>query len=101
MRKLFSCLSSILLAFLPIFTEMARASDNDDRLRNCGAVLRGILDASDDIPRDLLDRADCVVVFPAVIKASHVGGAGRSNVRNERIVVSTKRDGKRHGPLMN
>ncbi len=78
MRKLFSCLSSILLAFLPIFTEMARASDNDDRLRNCGAVLRGILDASDDIPRDLLDRADCVVVFPAVIKASHVGGAGRS-----------------------
>ena len=78
MRKLFSCLSSILLMVLPIFAEMARASDNDDRLRNSGAVLRGILDQSDDIPRDLLDRAACVVVFPSVLKASHIGGAGHS-----------------------
>jgi SH3 domain-containing YSC84-like protein 1 len=78
MRKLFSCLSSILLTVLPIFAETARASDNDDRLRNCGAVLRGILDVSDDIPRDLFDRADCIVVFPSVLKASHIGGAGHS-----------------------
>src|SRR5260370_1808548 len=78
MRKLFSCLSSILLIVLPIFAEMARASDNDDRLRNSGAVLKGSLDVSDDIPRDLLDRAACVVVFPSVIKASPIGGAGHS-----------------------
>lgn len=29
------------------------------------------------------------------------GAAGRSSGRNERIVVSAKRDGKRHGPAMN
>jgi SH3 domain-containing YSC84-like protein 1 len=74
MRKLFSCLSSILLALLPMFAETASASNrtrDDDRLRNCGTVLRGILGVSDDIPQDLLDRADCVVVFPSVLRASH------------------------------
>ena len=30
-----------------------------------------------------------------------VGAAGRSSWRNERIVVSAKRDGKRHGPSVN
>jgi len=77
MRKLFCSLSSIFLAVLPIFAEMASASNNtkdDDRLRNCGTVLREILDVPDDIPRDLLDKADCVVVFPSVLKASHKGG---------------------------
>jgi lipid-binding SYLF domain-containing protein len=60
---------------------MASASNNskdDDRLKNCGTVLRGVLDVSDDIPRDLFDRADCIVVFPSVLKASHIGGAGHS-----------------------
>ena len=77
MRKLFCCLSSILLAVLPIFAEMASASNktqDDDRLRNSGTVLREILDVPEDIPRDLLDKADCVVVFPSVLKASHKGG---------------------------
>jgi lipid-binding SYLF domain-containing protein len=77
MRKFFSCLSSILLAFLPAFAEVASASNktrDDDRLRNCGTVVREILDAPDDIPRDLLDKADCVVVFPSVSKATRKGG---------------------------
>jgi lipid-binding SYLF domain-containing protein len=76
MRKLISCLSSIVLAVLPIFAEMASASNetrDDDRLRNCGTVLREILDVPDDIPRDLLDKADCVVVFPSVLRASFKG----------------------------
>jgi lipid-binding SYLF domain-containing protein len=64
------------LVVLPIFAEMASASNktkDDDRLRNCGTVLREILDAPDDIPRDLLDRADCVAVFPSVLKATRKG----------------------------
>jgi len=32
--------------------------------------------------------------------AKAVGAAGRRSGRNERIVVSAKRDGKRHGPPM-
>src|SRR5258708_26942900 len=78
MRKLFCCLSSILLAVLPIFAEMASASNktkDDDRLRNSGTVLKEILDVPDNIPRDLLDKADCVVVFPSVLKAAFIVGA--------------------------
>jgi SH3 domain-containing YSC84-like protein 1 len=77
MRKLLTCLSSILLAVLPFFAEVASASDetkDDKRLRNCGTVLKEILDVPDDIPQDLLDKADCVVVFPSVLKAAFIVG---------------------------
>ena len=77
MRKLLPCLSSILLAVLPFFAEVASASDqtkDDDRLRNCGTVLKEILDVPDDISQDLLDKADCVVVFPSVLKAAFIVG---------------------------
>jgi SH3 domain-containing YSC84-like protein 1 len=77
MRKLLSCVSSILLVALPLFAEVANASDqtkDDDRLRNCGTVLKEILDVPDDVPQDLLDKADCVVVFPSVLKAAFIVG---------------------------
>jgi len=71
-------LSSILLTLSPIVSEAAGASDqskDDDRLRNCGTVLKEILDVPDNIPHDLLDKADCVVVFPSVVKAAFIVGA--------------------------
>jgi len=36
--------------------------------------LKSILDVSDDIPQDLLDRSDCVVVFPNVLRATRIDG---------------------------
>jgi SH3 domain-containing YSC84-like protein 1 len=39
-----------------------------DRLDNCGVVLKEILDIPDDIPSDLLDKAECVIVIPSVLK---------------------------------
>src|ERR1700688_4038724 len=77
MRKLLICLTSILLTLLPPLAEVASASDktkDDDRLRNCGTVLREVLDVPDDIPQDLLDKAECVVVFPSVLKAAFIVG---------------------------
>ena len=47
---------------------------DEDRLKNAGTVLTEILNIPDDIPQDLLDRADCVVVFPSVLKAAFVIG---------------------------
>src|SRR6267143_236610 len=78
MRKLLPCLSSILLVVLPLLADVASASDqtkDDDRLKNCGTVLKEILDVPDNIPQDLLDKADCVVVFPSVVKAAFIVGA--------------------------
>jgi lipid-binding SYLF domain-containing protein len=78
MRKLFACLTTFLLAALSLLAEVASAADqtkDDDRLRNCGTVLKEILDVPDNIPQDLLDKADCVVVFPSVLKAAFIVGA--------------------------
>jgi SH3 domain-containing YSC84-like protein 1 len=77
MRKTIICLSSIVLIVLLLFAAMASASDrtkDDDRLRNSGTVLKEILDVPDDIPQALLDKADCVVVFPSVLKAAFIVG---------------------------
>src|SRR6266852_115920 len=46
-----------------------------DRLDNCGTVLKEILDIPDDIPRDLLDKAECVIIYPSVIKGAFIVGA--------------------------
>jgi SH3 domain-containing YSC84-like protein 1 len=78
MRKFSSWLSSILFAVAPLCADVANAADqnkDDDRLRNCGSVLKEILDVPDNIPHDLLDKADCVVVFPSVVKAAFIVGA--------------------------
>ena len=77
MRKSVPCISSILLALVALLGEVASASDqtkDDDRLRNSGTVLKEILGVPDSIPQDLLDKADCVVVFPSVLKAAFIVG---------------------------
>jgi SH3 domain-containing YSC84-like protein 1 len=77
MRKLLSYLSSILLAAVPLFAGVASASAQtkvDDRLKDSGRVLKEILDVPDSIPQELLDKADCVVVFPSVLKAAFIVG---------------------------
>jgi len=77
MRKLLTCLSCFLFVLAPLFAEVASAADetkDDNRLRNSGTVLKEILDVPDNIPQDLLDKADCVVVFPSVLKAAFIVG---------------------------
>src|ERR1700730_12910027 len=76
MRKFLTFLGSILFALSPL-ADVAGAADqakDGDRLRNCGSVLKEILDVRDNIPQDLLATADCVVVFPSVLKAAFVVG---------------------------
>jgi len=47
-----------------------------DRLKACGTVTEEILAVPDAIPQDLLDKAECVVVFPSVKKfAIGIGGS--------------------------
>lgn len=50
---------------------LALAVENEkeiDRIKDAGMVMKEILDIPDDIPRDLLDRAECVIVLPSVKK---------------------------------
>jgi lipid-binding SYLF domain-containing protein len=54
----------------------ARAQKEADRLRMSATVMKEILGMPDSIPKDLLDRAECVVVFPSVKKiAVGIGGS--------------------------
>lgn len=50
------------------------ARKEKERLENCGVVMKEILDIPDDIPQDLLDHAECVIVYPSVLKAAFVVG---------------------------
>ena len=56
-----------------------RADDkikDEDRLQNSGTVMKEIVDIPDDIPQSLLDKAECVIVIPSVIKgAIGIGGS--------------------------
>src|SRR5580700_10796954 len=73
-KTMFACAMSALL--LLAVTGWADDTEKDqDRLQTSGTVLHEILNVPDDIPQDLLDKADCVVVFPSVLKAAFVVGA--------------------------
>jgi lipid-binding SYLF domain-containing protein len=47
-----------------------------DRVANAGTVMQEIVNIPDDIPQSVLDKADCVVVLPSVLKfAIGIGGS--------------------------
>ena len=45
------------------------------RLEECGTVMSEVLHVPDDIPQDLLDKAECVIVIPSVKKLAFGIGA--------------------------
>src|ERR1700691_626534 len=47
----------------------------DDRINEAANVIHEILGMPDGIPLDLLNRADCVIIYPSVKKAAFVVGA--------------------------
>jgi len=67
----------ILAAMSILSSGAAWARDKEtDRLKECGTVTEEILAVPDAIPQDLLDKAECVVVFPSVKKfAIGIGGS--------------------------
>jgi lipid-binding SYLF domain-containing protein len=77
MKNLIAYLLGVIVILQPTGPSVARATNRDkdeDRLKDCGTVLKEILDIPDDIPEGLLDKADCVVVYPSVLKAAFVVG---------------------------
>ena len=72
MKRKFALLMStlILLAVTPMWP--ADKDKDEDRLNKSGTVLKEILGMPDNIPENLLSKADCVVVFPSVLKAAFI-----------------------------
>jgi lipid-binding SYLF domain-containing protein len=70
-------LLSVLLALSCAIPAFAAGDEKEiDRVKDAGVVLKEILNIPDDIPKDLLDRAECVIVLPSVKKlAIGIGGS--------------------------
>jgi SH3 domain-containing YSC84-like protein 1 len=51
------------------------ANKEQERLENSGVVMQEIMGVTDNIPQDVIEKADCVIVFPSVLKAAFVVGA--------------------------
>src|SRR5215467_319663 len=63
------------LALVVAFPAAAQKKE-EERVENAGKVMKEILDAPDGIPQSVLDKADCVVVLPSVVKfAIGIGGS--------------------------
>jgi lipid-binding SYLF domain-containing protein len=74
MKKLFVCMLAVLIS--TISAVAANDEHEVDRVKDAGDVLKEILNIPDDIPQDLLDKAECVIVLPSVKKGAFgVGGS--------------------------
>ena len=64
-----------LLIFVTSFTALAQ-SDEEKRVENAGIVLKEVLDIPDNVPAEILNKAECVVILPSVVKvALGIGGS--------------------------
>ena len=74
MKKLVACFAVVLISSVAAFA--ANDEREEDRVKDAGDVLKEILNIPDDIPQDLLDKAECVVVLPSVKKGAFgIGGS--------------------------
>lgn len=64
MKNIFAWMAVVVLLYLPASAQ----KDENKRIENSGTVMTEILNIPDDIPEDLLDKAECVIVLPSVKK---------------------------------
>lgn len=89
MRKLLFSFAVTFVLAVPLLAQ----DKESDRVENAGKVMQEILKAPDSIPQSVLDKADCVVILPSVVKfAIGIGGSyGRG-------VMTCRGGGKFKGP---
>ena len=59
-----------------LYPAWADSEREQERVKDAGDVLKEILNIPDDIPEDLLDKAECLVILPSVKKgAIGIGGS--------------------------
>jgi len=74
MKKIIASFMAVVLLGASAFA--AKDGKEQERVKEAGEVLKEILNIPDDIPQDLLDRAECVIILPSVKKGAFgVGGS--------------------------
>ena len=69
-------LLALLLACAFLLPAFADNQKEQGRVKDSGDILKEILNIPDDIPQDLLDKAECLVILPSVKKGAFgIGGS--------------------------
>src|SRR5271163_4560903 len=73
MKKLLVTAACLTFAAATVYA--AKLNKEQRRLEECGVVMSEVLHVPDDIPQDLLNKAECVIVIPSVKKLAFGIGA--------------------------
>src|SRR6266576_2709518 len=74
MKKFMVCFAVLLMSAAT--TCAANDEREEARVKDAGTVLKEILNIPDDIPPDLLDKAECLIILPSVKKGAFgIGGS--------------------------
>jgi lipid-binding SYLF domain-containing protein len=75
-RPLAGLLASLFMLFMTISAWGATKADDEETIRNATTVLQAMV-SSNDIPKSVLSKADCIIILPSVKKfAVGIGGTG-------------------------
>lgn len=70
-----STIGAVCFALAGVSVFASDLNKEQERLENCGVVMQEVLNIPDAIPHELLEKAECVIVFPSAMKAAFVVGA--------------------------
>ena len=74
MKKFIVCFAVLLMSAATTFA--ANDEREEARVKDAGTVLKQILNIPDDIPHDLLNKAECVIILPSVLNGAFgIGGS--------------------------
>lgn len=98
MSRSVRCVSLTVCAVV-VAVAVGAASNEEERLQNAGVVMEEVLNVPDNIPQELLEKAECVIVIPSMMKVAL--GVGGSYGRGAMVCQSGKNfDGPWGAPAM-
>jgi SH3 domain-containing YSC84-like protein 1 len=75
-KRVVCLLASLVMVLVTMPVWGASKADDEETLRNAATVLQAML-SSDQVPRSVLQKADCIIILPSVKKfAVGIGGTG-------------------------
>jgi lipid-binding SYLF domain-containing protein len=84
MKRYFAVAVCLLFAAAAVYA----ATKEQKRLENCGVVMQEILNIPDNLPQQVLAKAECVIVFPSVLKLAF--GMGKDYGRGAMVCRTGK-----------
>ena len=98
MSRSVRCVSLTVCAVV-VAAAVGAATNEEERLQNAGVVMEEVLNVPDNIPQELLEKAECVIVIPSMMKVAL--GVGGSYGRGAMVCRSGKNfDGPWGAPVM-